>query len=103
MARCTQCGREFSGYEGPDRLAFISGSIRGDEYIESYFFCGKCNVYTVEVYHDRFLGDEHIFERGPLAKVEGDGRVALIQQCPEPRNKNCRCPAHCAYFGDSLD
>jgi hypothetical protein len=100
MIRCAQCGREL-GAEG--RVASISGSIMGDEYIESYFLCEKCGVYTVEVYHDRFLGEESVSVHGPVAKAEGDAKVKLIGECSEPWNKKCRCRAHISYFGDSLD
>ena len=92
-----------SGKEGEDRVASISGGIMGDEYIESYYFCKPCGVYTVEVYHDRYLGDEDVSVRGPLPKADGDAKVELIRQCSEPWNKKCRCPAHRAYFGNSLD
>ncbi len=81
----------------------MSGSIMGDEYAESYYLCDACDVYTVLICHDRFLGEEEILMRGPVSKPEGDARVALMQQCPEPWNKRCRCDAHKAYFGDSLD
>ena len=101
--KCLQCGRDFVE-EGTDRpIASISGSIMGDEYIDSYFFCSRCQVYTVEVYHDRFLGDEEIFVKGPLSKSEGDAQVALIRECPEPWDKKCRCSAHQLYFEGSLD
>jgi hypothetical protein len=84
-------------------VAFISGSIMGDEYIESYYFCSRCEVYTVEIYHDRFLGEDEISVRGPVLKPEGDAMVELIKQCSEPWNKKCRCKAHQSYFQDSLD
>lgn len=84
-------------------MASISGGIMGDEYTESYFLCGDCDVYTVEVHHDRFLGEESVFVRGPVSKAEGDAQVELIGQCSEPWNKKCRCPAHRSYFGGSLD
>jgi hypothetical protein len=103
MIRCAQCGREFAGEGAEGRVASISGGIMGDEYIESYFFCAKCGVYTVEVYHDRFLGEESVSVQGPVPKAEGDAKVKLIRQCSEPWNKKCRCPAHRSYFGDSLD
>ena len=85
------------------RRASISGSIMGDEYIESYYFCSQCGVYTVEIYHDRFLGDEEVFVRGPVAQTEGDAKVELIRQCAEPWNKKCRCKAHQSYFEGALD
>lgn len=103
MVRCAQCGTDFAGQRGQGRVASISGSIMGDEYIESYFFCEKCKVYTIEIYHDRFMGEEDVSVRGPVPRAEGDGKVALIQQCSEPWNKKCRCPAHRTYFGDALD
>lgn len=103
MLRCAQCGREFAGQGAEDRVASISGSVMGDEYIESYFLCKQCGVYTVEVYHDRFLGEEDVSVHGPVRKAEGDAKVALIRQCSEPWNKKCRCQAHQSYFGKSLD
>jgi hypothetical protein len=75
----------------------------GDEYAESYYFCRDCGVYAMAVVHDRFLGEETAFSRGPVSKAEGDARIELIRQCPEPWNKKCRCPAHRTYFGDALD
>ena len=103
MIRCSQCEREFDR-KGEDKfVASISGSIMGDEYIETYFFCNNCGVYTVEIYHDRFLGEDEISVRGPLSKSEGDEKVKLIQQCPEPWDKKCRCEAHRVYFGGWLD
>ena len=101
--KCLHCERDFAedGAERP--VASISGSIMGDEYIDSYFFCNRCQVYSVEVYHDRFLGEEEIFLRGPLSKAEGDAKVALIQECAEPWDKKCRCSAHQKYFDGALD
>jgi len=101
--KCLHCGRDFAedGAERP--VASISGSIMGDEYMESYFLCSHCQVYSVEVYHDRFLGEEEIFLRGPLSKAEGDAKVALIQECAEPWDKKCRCSAHQKYFDGALD
>jgi len=103
MIRCSQCGRGFDREVGDRSTASISGSIMGDEYIESYYFCTRCGVYTVEVYHDRFLGEEGISARGPVPKTEGDTLVELIKQCDEPWNKKCRCKAHQSYFQGQLD
>lgn len=103
MIRCSQCQREFD-IKGKDKfVASISGGIMGDEYIESYVFCNDCGVYTVEIYHDRFMGEDDISVRGPVSKPDGDEKIKLIRQCPEPWNKKCRCEAHRAYFGDWLD
>jgi len=101
--QCSQCGRIFDREAGDRSIASISGGIMGDEYIESYYFCNQCQVYTVEVYHDRFLGEEEISVRGPVPKTEGDALIELIKQCDEPWNKKCRCKAHQSYFHGQLD
>ncbi|MDQ1354405.1 MAG: hypothetical protein QG657_4714 [Acidobacteriota bacterium] len=101
--KCSQCGREFDLKKEEGRMASISGSIMGDEYIETYYYCDQCGQYTVEVYHDRFLGEEDISIRGPLSKEEGDRQVELIKKCSEPWDKKCRCEAHKEYFGNWLD
>lgn len=103
MIRCSQCGRELDQQTGGRCVASISGSIMGDEYIESYYFCSQCEVYTVEIYHDRFLGEDEVFIKGPVSKAEGDAKVELIRQCFEPWNKKCRCKAHQSYFEGALD
>ena len=103
MVQCAKCKREFSENEGGDRVASICGGVMGDEYIESYYFCKACGVYTVEVFHDRFCGEPSVSVQGPLAKAQGDAKVELIRQCSEPGSKRCRCPAHKEYFGGSLD
>ena len=100
MIKCLKCQQELGS---DSREISISGSIMGDEYIESYYLCPSCKVYTVEVYHDRFLGDDEVSFRGPLTLEEGRSKVELIGQCSEPWNKKCRCPAHREYFGDWLD
>ncbi len=103
MTLCSKCGRDL-GLSGAGRpVASISGGIMGDEYIESYFFCSPCNVYTVEICHDRFLGEEEVSVRGPVPRSEGDAKIALIEQCPRPWDKKCRCPAHRSYFEGQLD
>jgi hypothetical protein len=103
MVQCAKCKKELSGEKGGDRVASISGGIMGDEYIESYYFCKACGVYTIEVYHDVFCGEARVSAQGPVEKADGDAKVELIRQCSEPWNKRCRCPAHMEYFGGSLD
>ena len=103
MIRCAQCGRELGGEGTQDRVASMAGSIMGDEYIESYFLCRECGVYTVEIFHDRFLGEEDVSVHGPVPKAKGDAKVELIGQCSDPLNKKCRCQAHRSYFGGWLD
>ena len=104
MIRCSQCGGDLEQQGMPGRVASIAGSIMGDECIESYFFCGRCGVYTLEIYWDMFAGEESVSINGPIPKAEGDAAVELIRQCSAPWDKKCRCPAHVAYFkGSALD
>jgi hypothetical protein len=103
MVRCSQCGEDLDQEGKEGRVASISGGIMGDEYTDSYYFCDRCQVYTVEVYHDRFLGEDDVSIGGPVAKAEGDAKVELIKQCSEPWNKKCRCKAHQSYFQGWLD
>ncbi len=101
MLQCSQCGTELNEKDG--WVASISGSIMGDEYTDSYYFCNRCEVYTVRIYHDRFLGEGDISIQGPMPKAEGDAKVELIRKCPEPWDKSCRCKAHQTYFQGCLD
>ncbi len=103
MLQCSKCGEDLDQEGKKGRVVSISGGIMGDEYIDSYYFCSRCQVYTVEVYHDRFLGEDDVSIRGPVPKEEGDAKVQLIGQCPEPWNKKCRCEAHRSYFQGCLD
>lgn len=103
MLQCSQCGEDLDREEKRELVASISGSIMGDEYTDSYYFCYRCHVYTVKVHHDRFLGEEDVTIRGPVPKAEGDAKVELIQQCSEPWNKKCHCEAHRSYFQGWLD
>jgi len=103
MTQCLKCGRSFDIHSEEDRIASISGSILGDEHTESYFLCHSCNLYTVEVFFEPFLGDDEVTTRGPLTHEEGDAKVAIINQCPKPWSKRCRCPAHLEYWQGQLD
>lgn len=98
MVACAKCGREFS-WQGPEREAGMAGEVMGDEYVETWFFCDRCGVYTQEIYHDRFCGEDDARTVGPIDKKRGDEQVALIRQCSDPMDKKCECPAHKAYFG----
>ncbi|MFH0872696.1 MAG: hypothetical protein V1878_09455 [bacterium] len=103
MVRCPRCGGVLED-EGKGKVtASISGSIMGDEYTESYFLCEACQTYTVQIWRERFCGEDSVRVDGPLPKAEGDAKVELINRCPEPWNKRCRCDAHREYFGSFLD
>ena len=97
---CIKCKRPF---QDEDRIASISGSIMGDEYTDSYFFCPLCGVYTVASWRDNFTGFETMSLSGPMSRQKGDERVALIAKCDRPWDKKCRCDAHRAYFNNMLD
>ncbi len=104
MIRCSQCSADLDQEGMPGRIASICGSILGDECIESYYFCDRCGVYTVEVYWDLFSGGESTSMQGPISRAEGEAAVGLIRQCATPWDKKCRCSAHLSYFkGSALD
>jgi len=71
----------------------------GDEYIYSYWACELCGCYTVESYHDRFLGDDEVTVLPPIEREVGERCVALCAACPTPFDKNCECPSHRALYG----
>jgi hypothetical protein len=98
MTTCSLYGKEID-----TPVISISGGIMGDEYIDSYYFCTNCRVYAKESIRDAFCGEESSCTSGPLTNADGDAKVRLIQRCPAPWDKNCRCPAHVEYFGPSLD
>ena len=101
--RCSQCGGDLDPQDANQLIASIAGSIMGDEQIDSYFLCSRCGVYTLEVYFDRFLGEDEVTVIGPISKEEGDAKVAMIKECSESWDKKCRCPAHKKYFQGWLD
>ncbi|MFH0976652.1 MAG: hypothetical protein V1874_12790 [Spirochaetota bacterium] len=103
MTPCLKCGRDFDDNDTKVEPVSISGSIMGDEYTDSYYFCKSCSLYTKMVYYDKFLGEGDSSAHGPLSKEEGDKRVRLIRKCSTPWDKTCDCAAHRAYFGDSPD
>lgn len=101
--KCSQCSWEIDLENTERLLASISGEIMGDEYIESFFLCTHCGFYTIEVIHDRFLGEEDIYFRGPIPTAEAESKIELIRQCSKPWDKKCRCSAHRSYFKGWLD
>jgi len=102
MTSCARCQRPFV-LPGPALVAAISGSICGDECTEAYYYCDQCGVYTVVVAWDCFSGSESSSASGPIAKTEGDAKVALIHRCDRAWDKKCRCAAHREYFDNALD
>jgi hypothetical protein len=81
----------------------MSGSIMGDEYTETYYFCGSCQVYTQELCREPLVAPETVHVSGPVSKTVGDAQVKLIGGCENPWDKRCRCESHRAYFGGRLD
>jgi hypothetical protein len=98
--RCSRCGRKCTE---EDRVAGISGRVMGDECTDIYYWCAGCSVYTGRLYRDAFCGPESYRDSDPLAKEEGESRVAIIRRCAEPWDARCACSAHREYFGDGLD
>jgi len=103
MVTCSKCGADPERVKTFDRTASMSGSIMGDEHIESLYYCQACGVYTIEYYVDHFGGDETARTEGPIAKERGDELVKIISRCDRPWDKKCRCPAHVEYFDGGLD
>ena len=100
---CLGCGATLDVDGKPGPAASLTGGLCGDAFTESWFRCGACDRYTVEVHRDAFLGEATVSWRGPVARAEGDRTVELIRGCPEPWDKACRCPAHRTYFEGALD
>lgn len=90
---CVRCAKGL-----PRALAGISIFVIGDEYIYSYFWCDACGAYSVEGYHDRFMGDSEVFALPAVSREEGDRAVALIRACPNPHDKWCDCASHRALY-----
>lgn len=88
--RCVNCQMELSFSQ--HRQASISILVMGDEVIYSYFRC-DCGSYSVECFHDRFMG-EHDISSFPISDDEGLRAVQLVTTCPDPDNKFCECLAH---------
>lgn len=90
--RCSRCGSDL-GPDGPgQRIASISGSILGDECTETWYHCSGCNAYTVEIYWDVFLGEDSVSIRGPIAREDGNGQIALIHSAPPPGSRPVAAP-----------
>jgi hypothetical protein len=77
--QCGQCAKEFG--KRTRARAGISILVMGDEYIYSYWFCETCDMYTVESYHDRFMGDDEVTLLPPVSKEVGDRCVELVRAC----------------------
>ena len=103
MVTCSKCGADPERVKSFARIASISGSILGDEHIETLYYCQSCSCYTIEFFFDDFDGPGSAKVEGPITKERGDQLAALIARCGQPWDKKCRCPAHREYFGESLD
>ena len=97
---CARC-RSHLGHDA--EVAAISGSVMGDEITDTYFLCPHCQVFTVELLREAFCGPESVTITGPIERVVGEARVALIDGCASPWDKHCRCESHKAYFAGHLD
>jgi hypothetical protein len=89
---CLKCSAQL---EKP--VAGISTCPMGDEIIHSYYLCAACDVWTVEFFLDRFMGDTFARLEGPYPRASGDADVAKIRRCPTPHDKMCDCDVHRAW------
>jgi hypothetical protein len=99
MMRCSRCRRVLAQQDSWSPAASMSGSSMGDEHIESWFSCDRCGVYTVEVYHDRFLGEDETTVRGPMGVPgpnRGGGVQAQVEASGPQKARGDRC-AHMAW------
>jgi len=69
MIECGRCGKPRGEGEERSPTASISGSIMGDEYTESWYYCPGCQMYTLEDYRDRFSGEDKVSVRDPIDKA----------------------------------
>jgi hypothetical protein len=89
---CSKCTNYLG--EMKQREAFIAVEVMGDEYIYSYWLCKNCGHYTIEVYHDRFMGEDDCRTQGPIEPDKGHETVKLMKSCSNPGDKRCDCKAH---------
>lgn len=91
--KCQECGADLGGMD--KKAASICLRVMGDEETRTYFLCTSCNMYSIWVYIEEFFTDkETFFCAGPVSREEGDKAVQMIQTCPAPGMKSCKCPAH---------
>jgi hypothetical protein len=91
--RGTSCGAELGDLQ--DAVATICIDAMGDEEDRTWFLCETCDAYSVWVCNEAFFTDEvKMWAEGPITREKGDQIVGMIRQCPAPRLKSCRCPAH---------
>jgi hypothetical protein len=83
-------------------MASMSGSILGDEFIESYFLCKKWWVYTVEIYQDRFSGEEKVSVQGPCPKPKVMPKSNLSGNAPSPGTRSAAALRTKPIWGDRL-
>ena len=95
---CTKCRTNLGGPKARDAgIAVLVGN--GNEVIHSYFYCEGCGSWSIEHFEDDFMtGDTSVWTTGPLRQEEGLRCTTLIEKCPDPMNKHCRCEAHAALL-----
>jgi hypothetical protein len=94
--QCLACHEPHPAGRRPD--AAIAVFVAGDEVIFSYWRCAACGAFSVEAWHDRFLGDADAHWIGPVAPALGERCLALVAACPSPQDKLCGCPSHRALY-----
>lgn len=76
---CARCARALG-----EPRAGIAVFVAGDEHVYSYFWCDDCGSYSVEGYHDRFMGDSEVLALPAIPREEGDRAVALTAPARSP-------------------
>ena len=89
---CIQCKAQWADHE--NMVASISLEVQGDEHSYTYWLCPACDVYTRMWFVDHFLGSDDAMTPVLLDRERGDAIVALIEKCPDPSWKRCKCDSH---------
>lgn len=90
---CKNCNHELKYLNGISVLNPI-----GNEEDYRYFYCENEDKYFVDVMEDVFLGPEIYDEIYEMSNEKAIGDLKLINKCPDPNNKNCKCSLHTSWY-----
>jgi hypothetical protein len=92
------CGSCEAALSDSERVVSICGDVFGDEYIDTFYRCGRCGAYSRESYRDRFAGPPSV-RVDALDASRAKAMIALVRGCSSRSDKHCGCAAHREYFG----
>lgn len=71
----------------------------GNEEILNLCFCDKCIQYYIDGYEDVFASQDEgkVWLYGPYTREDARKFSEVLQKCPDPLDKHCKCEAH-EYF-----